>query len=71
MKNKEYPISGSIFQGVTTRQGKHEYEEGNPEVIEITLQGYNSSYVNVVDLKTARALFNQLRDLLPPNYVEL
>jgi hypothetical protein len=34
MKNKEYPISGSIFQGVTTRQGKHEYEEGNPEVIE-------------------------------------
>jgi len=70
MKNKE-PISGSIFSGVQTRCGKHEYEDGKPEVVEIIFEGYHNRYVNVIDLKTARELMNQLKEILPPNYQEL
>ena len=71
MKIKKEPISGAIFSGVQTRCGRHEYEEGNPEVVEIKFQGYNSTYVNVIDYKTARELMNHLKDILPPNYIEL
>ena len=71
MKNNEHRISGSIISGVSVRAGEHEYEEGRPEVIELSFQGYNTTYIQVVDLPTARSLMNQLRDLLPPNYQEL
>ena len=71
MKIKEHRISGSINTGVSVRAGEHEYEEGNPEVIELAFQGYNSTYIQVIDLKTARSLMNQLKDILPPNYIEL
>ena len=70
MENKN-PINGSVIEAVIARAGKHEYEKGNPEVIELAFRGYNTSYIQVVDLKAARSLMNQLRDLLPPNYQEL
>lgn len=70
MENKD-PISGSIIEAVSVRKGNHQYEDGNPEVIEIAFKGYNCSYIQVIDLKTARELDLQLRKLLPPLYEEL
>ena len=70
MKNKN-PINSVIIKEVSVRKGNHEYEAGNPEVIEITFEGYNVNYVQVIDLKTARELDLHLRKLLPPLYQEL
>jgi hypothetical protein len=70
MKNND-PISGAIIEAVSVRSGVHGYDEQNKTVIEITFKGYNSNYIQVVDLVTARSLMNQLKDLLPPNYQEL
>jgi len=69
MKNKE-PISGSIQEDVSARFGRHHYEPLK-DVVEITFHGYNCNYIQVVDLKAARSLMNQLRDILPPNYEEI
>jgi hypothetical protein len=71
MKIKDHRISGSINTGVSVCAGEHEYEKGNPEVVEIAFQGYNTTYIQVVDLKTARSLMHQLQEILPPNYIEL
>jgi hypothetical protein len=71
MKNNEHLISGSINTAVSVRAGEHEYEEGKPEVVELAFEGYRSTYIQVIDLKTARSLMNQLKDILPPNYIEL
>jgi hypothetical protein len=64
MKNKEHRISGAIITGVSTRAGEHEYEEGNPEVVEIAFRGYNSTYIQVIDMETARELKKQLEFIL-------
>ena len=64
MKNNERPISGAVCTGVTTRTGNHEYEEGNPEVVELSFQGYNCTYVQVIDIRTAQELKKQLEFIL-------
>jgi hypothetical protein len=70
MKNKE-PINGSIIEAVSVRSGVHQYDKENRTVVEIAFKGYNTNYIQVVDLHTARSLINQLKDLLPPNYQDL
>ena len=70
MKNNE-PINGAIIEAATVRSGVHQYDKENRTVVEISFQGYNSNYIQVVDLHTARSLMNQLREILPPNYAEL
>jgi len=70
MENKN-PINGSIIEAVSVRSGVHQYDEKNRTVVEIAFRGYNTSYIQVVDLVTARSLMNQLREILPPNYQEL
>lgn len=70
MKNKE-PINGSIIEAVSVRSGVHQYDKENRTVVEIAFKGYNTNYIQVVDLHTARSLMNQLKDLLPPNYQDL
>jgi len=70
MKNND-PINGSIIEVVTVRSGVHQYDEQNRTVVEIAFKGYNTNYIQVVDMNTARSLMNQLRDILPPNYQEL
>ena len=70
MKNKS-PINGSIMEAVTVRSGVHEYDKENRTVVEISFQGYNTNYIQVVDMNTARSLMNQLREILPPNYETL
>jgi hypothetical protein len=64
MKNKEHQISGAINTGVSVRAGNHEYEEGHPEVVEIAFRGYNSTYIQVIDMETAKDLKKQLEFLL-------
>jgi hypothetical protein len=63
MKNKETPINGAIQTGVTARAGEHAYED-NQEVIELTFQGYNCTYVQVITLEAAQELKKQLEFLL-------
>ena len=70
MENKN-PINSVIFDKVSVRKGNHQYEAGNPEVIEITFHGTSCNYIQVIDLKAARELDLQLRELLPPLYEEL
>jgi hypothetical protein len=70
MKNKN-PINGSIIEAASVRSGVHEYDDKNRTVVEITFQGYNCNYIQVVDMNTARSLLNQLREILPPNYETL
>ena len=70
MKNKE-PINASICTDVSTRSGVHQYDDQNRTVVELSFRGYNSNYIQVIDMVTARKLMNQLRDILPPNYQEL
>jgi hypothetical protein len=70
MKNND-PINGAIIETVKVRSGVHQYDPQNKTVVEIAFQGYNSTYIQVVDLHTARSLMNQLKDILPPSYVEL
>ena len=63
MKNKnKYPINGSIMEGVSVRTGVHQYDDKNRTVVELTFQGYNSSYVQVIDINTAASLIKQLRE---------
>ena len=66
MKNKEHRISGAIITGISVRAGEHEYEyeEGHPEVIELCFKGYNCDYIQVIDLKTAKELKDQLDFIL-------
>ena len=64
MKNNEHRINGAINTGVSIRAGEHEYEEGHPEVIEISFQGYNCNYIQVIDMKTAKELKDQLDFIL-------
>jgi len=64
MKIKEHRITGSIHNGISVRAGEHEYEEGHPEVIELCFKGYNCDYIQVIDLKTAKALKDQLDFIL-------
>ena len=70
MKNNE-PITGAIIEDVSVRSEVHGYDDKNRTVVEITFKGYSSNYIQVVDFNTARSLMNQLRDILPPNYIEL
>ena len=62
--NKEHRITGAVNNGVSVRAGEHEYEEGHPEVVEIAFQGYNCTYIQVIDLKTAKELKDQLDFIL-------
>jgi hypothetical protein len=64
MKNKEHRISGSIIKGVSVYVGEHEYEEGNPEVVELSFKGYNTTYIQVIDLDTAWELHRKLGQML-------
>jgi hypothetical protein len=64
MKIKEHRISGAINDGVSVRAGEHEYEDGNPEVVEISFKGYNSTYIQVIDMETALELKRQLDFIL-------
>ena len=64
MKNKEHRINGAINTGVSVRAGEHEYEEGHPEVIELAFQGYNCTYIQVIDMATAIELKKQLEFIL-------
>jgi hypothetical protein len=64
MKNNEHRINGSISTGVSVRAGEHEYEEGHPEVVEIAFEGYNCTYIQVIDMKTAKELKDQLDFIL-------
>jgi hypothetical protein len=64
MKNNEHRINGSISTGVSVRAGEHEYEEGHPEVVEIAFKGYNCTYIQVIDMKTAKELKDQLDFIL-------
>ena len=64
MKNNERQISGAIFTGVDALAGRHGYEEGNPEVVELTFKGYSSNYIVVIDLATAEELKKQLEFIL-------
>ncbi len=64
MKNKERQIVGSVLTGVDALTGRHGYEEGNPEVVELTFKGYSSNYVIVIDLATAEELKKQLDFIL-------
>ena len=59
------------MEAVTVRSGVHEYDKENRTVVEISFQGYNTNYIQVVDMNTARSLMNQLREILPPNYETL
>ena len=64
MKNKnKYPINGSIIEDISVRTGVHQYDEKNRTVVELTFQGYNCSYVQVIDLATAASLVKQLKTL--------
>jgi len=63
MKNNERPIDGAIQTGVKLRAGNHGYED-NQEVVELTFQGYNCSYVQVIDMATALDLKKQLEFIL-------
>jgi hypothetical protein len=63
MKNKN-PINGAIMNGVSLKAGNHDYEPGNPEVVEITFKGFNSNYIQVIDMETALDLKKQLEFLL-------
>lgn len=58
------PIDSSIFTGVKLRAGNHDYEAGNPEVVELKFKGYNSTNVIVIDMATALELQKQLEFLL-------
>lgn len=71
MKNKKEPINGAIIEAVDVRSGVHQYDPQNKTVVEISFKGYNSNYIQVVDMNTARSLMNQLKEILPPNYVNL
>ena len=64
MQNTERQISGAIFMGVDALAGRHGYEEGHPEVVELTFKGYSSNYVVVIDLATAEDLKKQLEFIL-------
>jgi hypothetical protein len=64
MENKERQIVGSVLTGVDALTGRHGYEEGNPEVVELTFKGYSSNYVIVIDLATAEELKKQLDFIL-------
>ena len=64
MKIKEHRISGAINDGVSVRAGEHEYEAGHPEVVEISFKGYNSTYIQVIDMETALELKKQLDFIL-------
>jgi hypothetical protein len=64
MKNNEHRINGAINTGVSVRAGEHEYEEGNPEVVEIAFEGYNCTYIQVIDMATAQELKKQLDFIL-------
>jgi len=70
MKNND-PINGSIIEAVSVRSGVHQYDEQNRTVVEISFKGYNTNYIQVIDMKTARELDLQLRKILPPLYVDL
>lgn len=63
MKNNERTIDGAIQTGVSLRVGTHGYED-NQEVVELTFQGYNCSYVQVIDLDTAWELHRKLGQML-------
>jgi hypothetical protein len=63
MKNNERPIDGAIQTGVSLRAGNHGYED-NQEVVELTFQGYNCSYVQVIDMDTAIELHRKLGQML-------
>jgi hypothetical protein len=63
MKNNERPIDGAIQTGVSLRAGIHNYED-NQEVVEMTFKGYNCSYVQVIDMATAKELKDQLDFIL-------
>jgi len=63
MKNNERTIDGAIQTGIKLRAGNHSYED-NQEVVELTFQGYNCSYVQVIDMATALDLKKQLEFLL-------
>jgi hypothetical protein len=63
MKNKnKYPINGTIIEDISVRTGVHQYDEKNRTVVELTFYGYNSSYVQVIDMRTAADLIRQLRE---------
>jgi hypothetical protein len=62
-ESMENPITGAIQTGVTARGGEHAYED-NQEVIELTFQGYNCTYVQVITLEAAQELKKQLEFLL-------
>lgn len=64
MENKEPKISGSIFKGVQAHVGNHQYEHGNPEVVELAFEGYNYTSFVVIDIETARELQKQLEFIL-------
>lgn len=64
MENKERQISGSIFTGVDALAGRHGYEKGNPEVVELAFKGYNYTSFIVIDIETARELQKQLEFIL-------
>lgn len=64
MQNKERQIAGSIFTGVDALAGRHGYEKGNPEVVELTFKGYSCNSVIVIDLATAEELKKQLEFIL-------
>ena len=69
MQNKNN-IDGSIIRNISIRTGNHRYEN-NEEVIELTFKGFNCDYIQVIDKQTARDLLTQLKDILPPAYVEV
>lgn len=61
----KYPIAGSVMTGYEVRIGRHEYEDGKPMVVEITLDsGGNSSYVQVLSIEAARDLASSLKYIL-------
>ena len=61
MNKNTYPIDGAIMEGVKVRTGVHHYDDKNRTVVELTFQGYNSSYVQVIDLVTASNLIKELK----------
>lgn len=69
MENKN-TIDSSIIRNISVRTGTHRYEN-NEEVIELTFKGFNCNYIQVIGRQTARDLLTQLKDILPPAYVEV
>jgi hypothetical protein len=63
-------ISSSVSDSVETSVGLA-WNDDSKKLVELKFNYYSSSQIVAIDMPTARELMNQLRAILPPNYVDL